>query len=225
MKYQIFNRRQTVYQLFFIATALLALSMIAIGQTNVAVAPVKMNVLYIGIDNPVSVAASGGTDDKVTVSITGGGSTVSKIDAGLYNIKVTQATDDCTVNVYVDGKLAGTSKFRVRRIPSAFASVAGYRSGAAVRADFFSLHPGLSVYIENLPLELKYEVTSFKVVLLDDKRKIKSVDCQGNLFSDEVRQYLKYLTPGDIVTIEKIFVKGPDGKEYQVPSLLYNIVE
>ena len=36
-----------------------------VGQANASIALDKMNVLYIGVDNPVTIAASGGGDDKV----------------------------------------------------------------------------------------------------------------------------------------------------------------
>ena len=44
-----------------------------VGQSNASIGLDKMNVLYIGVDNPVSIAASGGGDDKVQASISGGG--------------------------------------------------------------------------------------------------------------------------------------------------------
>ena len=36
-----------------------------VGQANASIALDKMNVLYIGVENPISVAASGGGDDKI----------------------------------------------------------------------------------------------------------------------------------------------------------------
>ncbi len=36
-----------------------------VGSANASIALDKMNVLYIGVDNPVTIAASGGGDDKV----------------------------------------------------------------------------------------------------------------------------------------------------------------
>jgi hypothetical protein len=199
-------------------------SIIGYSQINIAVAPVKMNVLYIGVDNPLSVAAAGAVDEKVTIAIVGGGGTVSKIDAGMYNVKVTTPTDDCTVNVYVDGNLAGSTKFRVRMLPQPHGTVGGFASGAYVDADRFRSQAGIGLYVENSPFEQKYEVVGFKLVLADHKGAIKTVDCNGNVFSDEAKQYLnQYLKPGDIVTIENIYVKGPNGREVKLPSLLYNI--
>ncbi|HEY6504832.1 MAG TPA: gliding motility protein GldM, partial [Chitinophagaceae bacterium] len=57
-----------------------------VGQANASIALDKMNVLYIGVDNPVSVAASGGGDDKIQVSINNG--TLTKTGPGKYNARV-----------------------------------------------------------------------------------------------------------------------------------------
>lgn len=218
------HRLHTACKLFFAGTALMVLSITGRTQTNIAVAPLKMNVLYIGIDNPVSIAASGSTDDKVTVSITGGDGTVSKMDAGLYNVRVLTVTDDCQLNVYVNGKLAGTSHFRVRPLPQPSGSVGGFVSGAYIDAAIFKSQPGLGVYIQNFPFEMNYEVLGFSVVLMDDKGNLRTAECRGNLFSDVAKQYLsQYVKTGDIVTIENIRVKAPGGKELRLPSLLYNI--
>lgn len=218
MKYQNFT-----YRLLCIVSLSL-LSIVSSSQTNISVSAVKMNVLYIGIDNPLTVAVAGVPDNKVTVSIDGGGGIISKTDVGLYNVKVTSQTDDCTVNVYVDGKLVGATKFRVRTMPEPAGSVGGFVSGAYVNSDVFRSQPGLGIYIANAPFEMKYEVLSFSVVLADDKGKIKTIPCNGDLFSPEAKQNLsQYVKPGDIVTIENIRVKAPNGKEVKLPSLLYNI--
>lgn len=210
-------------RLLFIACMSLA-SIFGFSQINIAVAPVKMNVLYIGVDNPLSVAAAGAVDDKVTISIVGGGGAVSKVDAGMYNVKVTTPTDDCRVNVYVDGNLAGSTKFRVRMLPQPHGTVGGFTSGAYVDANIFRSKTGIGLYVENSPFEVKYEVLGFKLVLPDNKGATKTVDCNGNVFSDDAKQYLNhYLKPGDIVTIENIRVKGPNGSELKLPALLYNI--
>ena len=47
-----------------------------VGQANASIALPKMNVLYIGVDNPVNIAASGGAE-QLQVSISGGGGSIT----------------------------------------------------------------------------------------------------------------------------------------------------
>jgi hypothetical protein len=205
-----------------ITTSFGLLTLLVSAQTF-SVAPVKMNVLYIGVDNPVSVAASGADDSKVTISVVGGGGTVSKLDAGLYNVRVTTQTNECIVSVFVDGRLTGTTKFRVRLLPHPAATVGGFTSGATVAADALRKQSGVGVFVMNSPFDAKYEVLGFTLVLPGEKGAINTVECEGNVFSPKAKEYLEqYAKPGDIVTIENIRVKGPEG-ELKLPSLLYNV--
>lgn len=106
-----------------------------VGMANASIALDKMNVLYVGVDNPVSIAASGGGDDKVQASISNG--TLEKVGPGKYVARVNKVTDDCKISVSVDGKVAGISQFRVRTVPQAQAYVGGNPSGANVAAGAF----------------------------------------------------------------------------------------
>jgi hypothetical protein len=183
-----------------------------------------MNVLYIGVDNPLSVAASNGSDEKVTVTVTGGGGTVSKLGSGLYNVQVTDLTDECLVNVYVDGKIAGSSPFRVRSLPAPFATVGGYLSGRKIKDDAFRSHPGLGVFLKDFPFEVRYEVTGFTFTVGDDQGNVRTTDCESALFTPGAKQLIEqYAKPGEMVTIDKIRVKDPSGKELKIPSLVYYI--
>jgi hypothetical protein len=212
------------FKLLLIAASLLGSSIYTFGQTNIAIAPNKMNVLYIGVDNPLSVAASNGSDDKVTVTVTGGGGTVSKLGSGLYNVQVTDLTDECLVNVYVDGKIAGSSPFRVRSLPAPFATVGGYLSGSKIKDDAFRFQPGLGVFLKDFPFEVRYEVTGFTFTVGDDLGNVRTADCASALFTPRAKQLIdQYAKPGEMVTIDKIRVKDPSGKELKIPSLVYYI--
>jgi hypothetical protein len=215
---------QIASKLLLIALFIFFGSTATIAQTNIAVAPNKLNLLYMGIDNPVSIAASNSSDDKVTVSISGGGGTISRIGTGLYNVRVSEATDECVIGVYVDGKLAGTSIFRVRNLPAPSGTVGGVMSGANISSSFFQTQKGLGIYVINFPFEVRYEVVGYTFSVDNDKGDVKSVDCEGSYFSSTAKEYInQYVKPGRTVTIDNIRVKDAGGKEWKVPSLVYFI--
>ena len=222
MNLSIFSSFRNAYKpLLFVAVAF-ALPWVSLAQTTISVAPIKMNVLYIGPDNPVSVAVAGSADDKVTVTITGGGASISKIDAGLYNVKVTTQTDDCILNVFVDGKPAGSTRFRVRKMPLPSAAIGGYTSGSKLTPEALRSQAGLSVFITNFPFEIKYEITAFTVVLSDSKGNLIRIPCQGAEFSAAAKHNIQqHASSGGIVTIEEILARADGGKEFKLPSLLY----
>lgn len=216
--------RFTAGKPILLAGILFAGPLVAMAQSTFAIAPTKLNVLYIGVDNPVSVAASGGADDNVTVSVNGGGGTVTKTGAGLYNVQVSEVTNDCVLSVFVNDKLAGSSSFRVRSLPAPSGTVGGYLSGENVPASTFQTQSGVGVYVKDFPFDVRYEVVGYTLTVDTDKGDVKAVDCQGANFSPAAKDFInQYAKAGRTVAIDKIRVKGPGGREWKIPSLVYFI--
>ena len=223
MNIKYFISRQS-FSMLFITAIFSSASILAYGQASIAVAPTKMNVLYIGVDNPVSVAASAGNDEKVTVLVNGGGGVVSKIGSGLYNVRVTDVTNDCQLNVYVNGKLAGTSIFRVRNLPAPLASIGGFGSGSNVKADAFRSQAGLGLYVKDFPFEVKYEVLGFTFTVNDEKGNLHEVVCKDAQFSSHAKDIIaQHVKPGRLVTVDAIRAKDESGRELKLPALVYYI--
>ena len=195
-----------------------------VGQAHSSIALDKMNVLYIGVDNPISVAASGGGDDKITVSIEGGGGLTSKIGAGRYMVRVKSLTDECIISLYLDGRIVGASRFRVRNIPVPIGTVGGFTSGDTVVSGAFRAQQGVGAYMKDFPFDISYEVIGYTVNIQDEKGLVKSANSQGTYFSAEVKQLIKdHLKPGHLVVIGNLFAKGPDGKTMKLSPLIYHI--
>lgn len=195
-----------------------------VGQANASIALDKMNVLYINVDNPLSIAASGGGDDKIQVSISGGGGSITRVGNGKYNARVNSVTDDCRITVSVDGKVAGASQFRVRTIPDPAATVGAFPSGENVPAGAFKAQAGVSAWIKDFPFELKYTVQSF-VVEADDPETgdIIEAPCTGNTWSPKAQSAINKLRSGSLITIRDIRAIGPDGRVRKLPGIYYNI--
>ena len=193
-----------------------------VGQANASIALDKMNVLYIGVDNPISVAASGGGDDKIQVSMSGGGGTISKIGAGKYNVKVTTPTEDAVITVNVDGKVAGSSRFRVRTIPAPTGTIGAYPSGETINAGAFKAQSGVGAYIKDFPFDIQYEVVSYTLSIDNDEGDIETADVQGVYFTPRAKQVINAnAKPGRTVTIDGLRARGPDGRVFKIGSLVY----
>jgi gliding motility-associated protein GldM len=192
-----------------------------VGSANASIALDKMNVLYIGVPNPVTIAASGGGDDKVNATISSG--SLQRVGPGKYIATVNAVNDNTIITVSVDGKVAGASQFRVRTIPEAQAYVGGQPSGANIAAGAFKAQGGVGAGIKNFPFELSYDVVSYTFTC-DTDDDIVLVPSQGAAFSGAVRNAInQHVQPGRMVTIDAIRVKGPDGRTTTAPSLVYYI--
>ncbi len=194
-----------------------------VGQANASIALDKMNVLYIGVPNPITVAASGGGDDRVQVSIAGGGGSLRKTGAGKYDAYVNSVADDCRITVSVDGKVAGVSQFRVRTLPVPAAFVGGYESGSNVPANAFKAQGGVGCGVKGFPFDIRYAVTRFTLTADTDDGYIDEAPCTGNTWSPKAQNLLRNLKPGRTVTLDDIYAQGPDGRTMHLPSLVYYI--
>jgi hypothetical protein len=182
----------------------------------------EMNVLYVGWNNKVRVSSNAG-DEKTNVTITGGGGSLSKTGAGSYIATVTTPTNDCKINVTVDGKTS-SFPFRVRQIPDPVATVGGVASNENMAAGQFRNQPGVAAYIKDFPLDIKYTVTSFNITMDDEATgDIKEAAVQGNTWNAQALAIVKSASPGRMVTIDQIYAVGPDGKRRKIPGLVYYI--
>lgn len=193
-----------------------------VGQASASVALDKMNVLYIGVNNPVSVAASGAGDDKLTVKIEGAGGSVARVGAGRYNVRVTKPSDECIISVFVDEKEVGASRFRVRNLPLPVGFVGGHTSGDSVSAGNFKVQQGVSAGLSGFPFELTCEIVGYTLIVNTQKGEPKAVACTGAGFSEQARELLnQYLVPGTTVVIGSLFAKGGDGRLMRLAPLEY----
>ena len=91
-------------------------------------------------------------------------------------------------------------------------------------ADEFKRQAGVGLSIKDFPFEIQYEIISFTLTFDGDQDKIIEFNCQGSTFPSIARQSIyQNIKPGSLVTIDNIRVKGPDGKERKIPSLVYYI--
>lgn len=195
-----------------------------VGQANASIALDEMNVLYIGYDNKVSITASGAGAERVNASISGGGGSLINQGGGKYIAKVGSVTDDCVISVSVDGKPMGSSRFRVRTIPMPVATIGGVASNENMNAGTLRAQAGVGAYIKDFPLNLKYTVTSFTIVMDDpESGDLLEAACTGNTWSPKAQGMIQRARAGQTLSVEQIRAVGPDGRNQKLPGLTYYI--
>ena len=127
-----------------------------VGQSNAAVQLDKMNVLFIGVENPVTVSGSGSAD-QLKVGMSGGGGSLSG-SKGHYTARVTQETDNCIISVTTpDGKTTPV-RFRVRSIPDPTPYIGQVKSGD-MPAGAFKSQAGVRAIVENFFYETQFDAS------------------------------------------------------------------
>ncbi|MBQ5538648.1 MAG: gliding motility protein GldM [Bacteroidales bacterium] len=183
-----------------------------VGQSSLSVSPTKMNVLYIGVPNPIDVTASGYDPSKLHVSISQG-SIPSAGKPGQYHANVKQqGTANITVTATVDGqtKNLGTRQFRVMRVPNPTATVNGQSSGLIGKA-ILAAQQGVKADMgSDFVFDMKFNVTSFKVSTTI-RGFVQDAVSNGPAFSAQQKQIINSANVGSKIYIEEIKARGPDG--------------
>jgi gliding motility-associated protein GldM len=178
------------------------------------VSPTKMNVFYIGVDNPVSVSVPGSDPTKVNATLVGAPGTISKVKAGEYMVKVSSGTK-CTIPVTVSGASGksssmGAPEFRVKRIPDPTPMLLGKKSGDAVSLGEIKSAGYISAVLEGFDFQANFSIISFEFGA-NIGGLYKTAQVNGNRFDSAVLALLNQVKPGGKIFFGDIRAKGPDG--------------
>ena len=179
-----------------------------VSEGSVTVSPTKMNVFYLGVDNPVQIAVSGIPDSKVTARITNG-----KISRGPNYVVQPRRLGNCMiiVSAEIDGKTKelDTKEFRVKAVPDPVAKVAGKKGGYIAKNTLIA-QSGVQADMEDFDFDLQFKVIEF-VVSATIKGFVSAIPTKGNQFTQDQKNLIQGMNRGEKVYIESIKAMGPDG--------------
>lgn len=136
------------------------------GNLSAIVSPIKMNVLYRGVKNPISISVPGVSAGLVKASITGGTLTPDGRENGVYIAEVYGGSEAIVhVSAETNGAVRSVGKFsfRVKDVPPPIATIAGIEEGL-VSQDRLSAAPTVIPKMKNFDFELFFKVTKFDLV-------------------------------------------------------------
>ncbi len=177
-----------------------------VGQRSVSVSADKMNVFYIGVDNPISVAAAGVASGDVRVNVTGDATKKSGNNTNLVISGTKQGT--ATVSVSAKGQTLGSFDFRVKRIPDPIPMV-GNSKGGKIAANVFKAQAGLYAFLENFDFEARCSIVGYELVYVPQRRDaVRSTNGGGN-FTTGSKALVTRAAPGDTYYMQNIKATCP----------------
>ncbi|MFZ4261842.1 gliding motility protein GldM [Sphingobacterium sp. HJSM2_6] len=194
-----------------------------VARPSAVVSPDKMNVLYIGVDNPISVSAPGIPKENLLVS--GSGVSVSG-SGGKYNARVS-ATGEATVNVSAKvgdkTQQLSSTKFRVKRIPKPTARVAG-KTGGRISAAQLRGQNVVAASLENFEFDAKFSISKFNMYIAKPRvDPVGPYSTSGSNFSAQMKSGLSGVTSGSVVMIYDIVGVGPDGVAQNLDPITFQV--
>jgi len=195
-----------------------------VAQPSATVSADKMNVFYIGVDNPVTVSVPGVANEKVRASISNG--SMSPTGGGKYNVRVTGGAEAViTVSADMDGssRPMGSTKFRVKPIPTPIPKVANKISGNFTKAEILG-SPYVLAVLENFDFDLRYNVVSFKFTYKNSAGDLIDIPGQGYMLNPQMKTMIQNSRRGDRFWVEDIVAAGPTGSK-QIGSVTIRITQ
>ena len=173
----------------------------------------KMNVFYIGVDNPVTISSGTGWD-KTHVSITSG-SLSSAGGPGKFIVKVS-AVGKTSINVNADGKTS-SYEFRIKRIPDPILKV-GPSSGGRMQSVVFKNQQFCRADLENFDFDARFNVVSATVYFSGANfPSVQTATITGGSLAG-ISSQLSRCIPGSSITFDNVKVQGPDGVIRSIPG-------
>lgn len=179
----------------------------------------KMNVLYVGVDNPITVSGGSVGREKVKVSFSGGAPVTNK-GGDSYSIKPT-APGQAKVIVNADGK-PFEFPMRVKFLPPPTAFVGAKKSGTISSAELKAI--GAVIAKLDSDFEAPYKVVSYKVGAVGGPIQIYAEAVNnGNRWSGPAESLISRCGPGTRLFFDAIQVVGPDGRQQEIPSMVFQL--
>ncbi|MGF2411597.1 type IX secretion system motor protein PorM/GldM [Ferruginibacter sp.] len=163
----------------------------------------KMNVFYIGVDNPITISSGTGWD-KTTVSMAGG--TISGSNSN-RTVRVTGGTA-ASITVSADGK-SNKFDFRIKRIPDPVFKVGDGK--IRMPSVSFKAQDFCRAELENFDFDTKYTVTSATVYFSGANfANVQTAAINSNSLAP-VKALMARCGPGSVISFDNVKVTGPDG--------------
>lgn len=178
-----------------------------------------LNVVYVGLNNPISVAVGGIDPENIIVELEGSNSGIELIGSnGRYSIKCSSsAARHKEITIKVTAKLAegviniGSKKFRIKRVPRPRFVLGPVVSwNAPIEAGILRNVPVVTAYLDGFTYEgVKFKIVSYEFQISRDGE-TKRARVYGNS-TEQIKKYLEDSRRGDIISFYNIQAKGPSG--------------
>lgn len=192
-----------------------------VAEASAVISPTKMNVFYLGVDNPVAISVAGVPADKVKADITNG--TITKSSDGFIVRPKSMGNAIVTVQAQIDNKWRnmGQMDFRVKRVPDPVAKVAGMKGGT-IDKNRLATQLVVQADLENFDFQLEYKVTEFTVSATQGGFSKDEIS-RSNRITPNQLEIIRNLTKGQKVYFLDIKAKGPDGGERELLPIVFKI--
>lgn len=182
----------------------------------------KMNVLWVGLDNPVSLEAENIDYSSIKILVSGSKAIFSG-DNGRYTIKPYEPGEVRLLVLNEVGLRVAKSTFRARRIPDPLARLAD-RLGGKIPMGEFRAQRGINASIDNFDYDAYCEIMGFEMTHIGNDGVSSSAANEGRFFTEASAGIISAARPGDYFLFNNVRARCPgDRADRRLNSLAFTL--
>jgi len=179
----------------------------------------KMNVLYIGVDNPLTISGGSVGAEKTRVSFADG--SISRAGGDRYIAKPSKPGMSEIV-VTAEGK-AFKFPMRLKYLPPP-AGFVGSKKGGSISSAEFKAIGAVIAKLEESDFEAPFKVVSYRIGAVGGPIQLyREAVNEGNRWSGQAASLVTSAGPGTRIFIDAINVIGPDGRKREIPGMNFSL--
>jgi gliding motility-associated protein GldM len=196
-----------------------------VSKPSYTISAKKMNVFYIGVDNPVSISISGIPKENLTTSISCGSLKLDPFnDDWIVNIPTGFSEAIIIISANINGvkRELGSKKFRVKKLPDPIAAIANKNSGVINREIMIAagtLSPKMPADFE---FDHSFVISSFTMTIQKGFR-VYHFNSNNSYFTDEMIEQINRTNRGQNIVFENIVARDPDGIDRSLSPIVLTI--
>ena len=195
-------------------------SFAVISKPNAAVISAdKMNVVYRGVDNPMTISIPGIPDDKINASATG----LRRNRGSKFNMSPGKGKE---VTITATGKLpdgqsiSTKTKFRIKDLPRPSATF--FNQSGKIRLPKASVERAqVGAIMEDFDFDLTLNTLEFKIKIPGSP----TITCKGTRLSGQAKQALSKARKGQEISIFDLKVQNPAKPNYRFKRVAPVLIE
>jgi gliding motility-associated protein GldM len=196
-----------------------------VARPALTVSAEKMNVMYAGLINPISVSVPGIPSEKLRVSISNGRLVsrgqgkfeVVEAKAGLSKVRVLAELENG------EQRSMGEIEFRVKDLPTPTARLGSLTSDGKMRRSELTTLANVFCFYDKFDFKAEARVISYDMMTQNANGLQRTIPCSSSLLSPECLNALKKVMPGQQVIFSNIKAMGADGKSVKLNSVLITV--
>ncbi len=200
----------------------------SVGAPNVVVSATAMNVLYVGIDNPINISVPGVGSGAISASMTNGNIKRGRLEGYRGEWIATPTTPGQEASINVSAVVNGERQrfpsipFRVQTIPPPVAKFAGVIADGTVGKAIALAQQGVFAEQPDFLFDLDYTVTKFTMTITQ-RGFDRVASSTNNRVTAQQRELIDALNRGQKLYITDIWAVGPDNKPSKIPPVIITI--